>query len=142
MARHNKIKKVSLAVQAFNLKKMFPKSCCRISRNSLTWQADLTPSTLSKVYKILLRYRINKGPDIHVIKPELIAPKGKRLPHSYSGKRLCLYFPGSGEWRGDLILVKTIVPWISEWLVNYEIWLATGSWCGGGIHPSDGKKNR
>jgi hypothetical protein len=34
-----------------------------------------------------------------------------------------------------MLLTKSVVPWISEWLINNEIWLATGKWCGGGIHP-------
>lgn len=142
MAGNRKIKEISLAIQAFNLKKIFPKSRYQARRNCLVWETDLTPSTLSKTYTVQLIYKMNKSPDIHVTKPKLIVPEGKRLPHSYSGKRLCLYFPGSGEWRGDLLLVKTIVPWISEWLINYEIWLAIGTWCGGGIHPPDDKKNR
>jgi hypothetical protein len=70
-----------------------------------------------------------------VLKPKLVIPEGESLPHTYPGERLCLYYPGIGEWRSDVLLVKTIVPWISEWLLNYEIWLATGIWCGGGIHP-------
>jgi hypothetical protein len=140
MAGNKKIKKISLAVQVFNLKKVFPKSRYLMRRNCLTWEADLTPSHLSKTYTVQLIYKLNKSPDIHVTKPKLIIPDGKILPHTYSGDRLCLYYPGIGEWRGDLLLAKSIVPWISEWLINYEIWLATGKWCGGGIHPSMNSK--
>jgi hypothetical protein len=35
-----------------------------------------------------------------------------------------------------MLLCQTIVPWISEWLLHYEIWLVTGKWCAGGIHPT------
>lgn len=27
-------------------------------------------------------------------------------------------------------IADTIVPWTSLWLHHYEIWLATGIWCG------------
>jgi hypothetical protein len=135
MAGNRKVKKVILMVQAFNLKKVFPESRYLIRRNCLSWEGDLTPSTLSKTYAVQLIYKLNKSPDIQVTKPKLVAPEGRRLAHTYSGKRLCLYYPGVGEWRGDLLLAKTIIPWISEWLINYEIWLGTGKWCGGGIHP-------
>jgi hypothetical protein len=37
-------------------------------------------------------------------------------------------------------LAKAIVPWTSEWLLHYEIWLATGDWRGSGIHPGKPKK--
>jgi hypothetical protein len=141
MAGSKKIKRISLAVQAFNLKRMFPESRYMINRNCLTWESELTPSSLSKTYTVRLRYKLNKSPDIIVIKPGLISPDGENLPHTYSGERLCLYYPGVGEWRSNLLLARTIVPWISEWLINYEIWLATGTWCGGGIHPSMNSKN-
>ena len=70
-----------------------------------------------------------------MLKPELIAPEGKGLPHTYHGKRLCLYYPGIDDWRGDMLLSKIIIPWISEWLLHYEIWLVTEKWYGGGKHP-------
>jgi len=135
MADFKEIKRRNLAVQALSLKKMFPKSICSIIHNCLTWEADLTPSPLSKTYKVQVKYKLKKSPDILVLKPKLVVPEGKRLPHTYSGERLCLYYPRIGEWRGDMLIVKTIIPWISEWLVNYEIWLVTGTWCGGGRHP-------
>jgi len=96
----------------------------------------LRPTPLSETYIVQLRYTLAKSPQIKVLKPELIPPEGKCLPHTYHGKRLCLYYPGIGDWRGDMLLSKTIVPWISEWLLHYEIWLVTGKWCGGGKHPS------
>ena len=131
MGHNRKIKKTSLAVQSFNLKRMFPNSDIHVLRNCLTWTADLKPSALSDTYTAQLTYKLNQQPEIHVLRPKLIVPERGRLPHTYSGNRLCLYYPGIGEWRGNMLLTKSVVPWISEWLVNYEIWLATGKWCGG-----------
>ena len=37
-----------------------------------------------------------------------------------------------------MFIADTIVPWACEWLLHYEIWLATGEWHGGGEHPSAG----
>jgi hypothetical protein len=34
-----------------------------------------------------------------------------------------------------MFVADTIVPWIDLWLINYEYWLATGIWFGGGQHP-------
>lgn len=122
-------------MQLVHLKKLFPESTASIYRNCLTWKGEVKPTPLSETYAVQLRYTLAKSPQIKVLKPELIPPEGKCLPHIYHGKRLCLYYPGIGDWRGDMLLLKTIVPWISEWLYCYEIWLATGEWCGGGIHP-------
>ncbi|MDY0295864.1 MAG: hypothetical protein RB296_00975 [Acidobacteriota bacterium] len=40
-----------------------------------------------------------------------------------------------------MIIAKTIVPWASEWLIFYELWLATGEWLGGGIHAGTYKED-
>lgn len=37
-----------------------------------------------------------------------------------------------------MLLAKTILPWTAEWLLHYEVWLVTGEWVGGGVHPNGG----
>lgn len=40
-------------------------------------------------------------------------------------------------------IADTLVPWASEWLLFYELWLATdGQWLGEGEHPPPGPLNR
>ena len=34
-------------------------------------------------------------------------------------------------------IALTIVPWLSLWLFYYEVWRATGTWYGGGTHPTE-----
>lgn len=110
MAGSKGVKCFNLAVQAFNFKKIFPDSVYTIKHNCLIWEAELTPSALSKTYTVQVKYKLKKRPDILVLKPKLVNLEGESLPHTYPGERLCLYYPGIGEWRGDMLLVKTIVP--------------------------------
>ena len=49
--------------------------------------------------------------------------------------QICLY--RHREFTKDKFLANTIIPWTVEWLYFYEIWLATGEWCGGGEHPGE-----
>lgn len=42
-----------------------------------------------------------------------------------------------GEWKPRMKLADTIVPWAAEWLLHYELWLATGEWGGGGVHRGE-----
>jgi hypothetical protein len=76
---------------------------------------------------------------VKIIDPCLERLEGERLPHVYENDELCLYYPG--EWSGKSHIADTIIPWISEWLLHYEIWLATGEWQGGGEHPSTHEKS-
>jgi hypothetical protein len=76
-------------------------------------------------------------PSVRVVEPGLESRGGEAPPHLYRGEKLCLYYPRFNEWHGGMFLAHTIVPWTSEWLFNYELWLATGEWFGGGIHPQE-----
>ena len=133
-------KTTSLAVQAGHLQKLFPSSRVSFKRSQLTWVVTLQPSPLSQTYKVRLQYKLDERPDIEVLEPTLEERDGQRPPHLYPKGRLCLYLPRMNEWNGEMLLADTIVPWISEWLLNYEIWLATGEWCGGGEHPDVDEK--
>ena len=67
----------------------------------------------------------------------------KQLPHVYSTskQRLCLFFPNGKEWNRSHLISETIIPWASEWLYYYELWLITGEWLGGGTeHSVENKK--
>lgn len=55
----------------------------------------------------------------------------------YADDRPCLYYPKAKEWSESMLIADTIVPWLAEWLFHYEIWVLTGQWEGGGIHPRE-----
>lgn len=103
-----------------------------------TWKTTLCPSELSSSYEIKLVYKFGKNPDVFVVSPKPLAlAEGKlKLPHVYdhNSQWLCLYHKPSREWTPNMMIADTIVPWISEWLLHYEYWVATGVWNGGGIH--------
>ena len=123
----------SLALQQLSLRKVFPDARSRIQRSELTFETEITPTPTSDTYRIRLTYKLGDKPRVVVLSPELGPIDGCPLPHTYDGKRLCLYW--SGEWNRDEFLVDTVVPWASEWLANYETWAFTGKWLGGGTHP-------
>jgi hypothetical protein len=70
---------------------------------------------------------------VRVQRPQLDGRPGESLPHVYREGTLCLY--RKGEWSSAMLIANSIVPWASEWLLFYEIWLATGEWHGGGDWP-------
>jgi len=134
MASWTRQKTLNLAVQAAQLGKHFPGSQTAIRRSQLTWHGKITPSPLSSTYAVRLRYRLRERPKVEVLEPKLQLRGETKPPHLFSGDELCLYL--ANEWHSSMLLADTIVPWIAEWLLHYEIWLATGEWCGGGVHPN------
>ena len=97
----------------------------------MTATTDLQPTPVSQRYTVRLHYRHGGVPHVHVLAPQLrLHPDATALPHTYPGDRLCLHLPG--QWQPTMLIAHTTIPWTSEWLLYYEIWLATGHWGGGG----------
>jgi hypothetical protein len=115
-----------------------PRFQSTVHKGLLVCRGSIRPTALNATYKVRLEYRVWDVPRVFVIEPALRERKpGERIPHTYTdrGPRPCLYLPGSHEWRTDKRVADTIVPWLSEWLFYYEVWLVTGEWLGGGVHP-------
>lgn len=126
---------IPMATQMARLIKAYPSSQASLKRDVLRWVVDLTPTPLSRTYRVKLEMHKDGKPEVRLIQPTLQTREGERCPHLYPDGVLCLYLPGAFEWTKEMQLVETIVPWISEWLAHYEVWLATGEWTGGGEHP-------
>ena len=133
-----KKQELSLVVQANRLKSYFPDSKCFIRNNTLTWKGNLQPMHVSQKYLIKVVYQREKPPDVYVLDPKpLPLAKGEtKLKHTYdtTKQHLCLYYRKAKEWDKAKFIADTIIPWTSEWLLHYELWVATGIWHGGGIH--------
>ncbi|MFC1497344.1 hypothetical protein ACFLS1_02580 [Verrucomicrobiota bacterium] len=138
-----KAKKLTIAQQAYSLRSLYPEALCNARREHLDWTGVLIPTPLSSSYVVNIVYMKGWHPKTFVREPKLDTISGKRLPHVYNHdeQRLCLYFsPDSKEWNSSMSIARTIVPWASEWLYFYELWLATGEWLGGGIHIESPKE--
>lgn len=134
MARPPRRSLLTVTQQAVMLRRHFPEHPRPlVRRNRLVWIVALQPTPLSVTYRVRIEYVLGDRPHVTVIDPQLERPRGEPLPHVFPHDELCLYFR-EFDGRTDLI-AKTIVPWASEWLYFYEVWLTTGEWHGGGVHP-------
>lgn len=137
MAVKIKKKELNLPIQAAKIKKRFPGSRIITYPHQLIWKGSLTPSYWSDTYDIKIRYKIGMHPAVYVINKKLQRYPGKKyLPHVYDTAQqwLCLYYKKAREWKSNMFIADTIIPWTSEWLYHYEIWAGTGKWQGKGIH--------
>lgn len=133
-------KRITITQQLAALKHAYPEGEC-ISHNNMNfvWRAKVQPTPLSKEYNIRLIYCKNNSPEVWVVGNELEKLDDPNFPHKYKidkdnkKVKLCLY--RFQEFNRTKYLSDTIIPWTIEWLYFYEIWLATGEWCGGGDHP-------
>ena len=128
---------LNFAVQELRIRALFPASKVIVSPTKLIWRHVITPSSLSATYNVELAYVRDGHPNVYIVNPKLALYPGElKLPHVYDTEKqwLCLYRRAAGEWKSNMFLADTVIPWACEWLLQYEFWLSTGTWHGGGIH--------
>lgn len=123
----------NLARQAFALRPRFPDATTKLTPTRFTWTGTLQPNDLSRVYTVRITLTDGQYPKVEVLDPVLEGRPGESIPHLFGDGSLCLHL--EHEWNSSMSMVHTTVPWTSEWLLNYEIWKATGVWYGGGEWP-------
>jgi hypothetical protein len=123
---------LSVAQQALCLKREFPEATLAVKAGQLLCRHTLKPTPLSRGYRVQLTYRVGGIPKVRVL-DELQRRQGETLPHVYGDETLCLH--ERDDWSGHMWIATTTVPWISEWLMYYELWLPDGEWYGGGAWP-------
>lgn len=127
---------ITAALQGLALRSRYPDARRPVVHGGrLVWAAEVQPTPLSVTYTARLEYRAGRHPRVAVVDPPLEHRDDQPLPHVYGADELCLFYD---EFDGTKDLIAdTVVPWVSEWLYYYELWLTTGVWHGGGIHPED-----
>lgn len=111
------------------------------------------PSPITSTYDIEVLYRSPRKPIVRILQPKLTrraAAPDEPIPHTYGfgtpGEETpCLYYPQDVQvekgWPAGRSIATTIMPWLLAWLVDYELWHATGEWLGGGVPHGDDPKN-
>lgn len=136
--------KITLPEQMFALRHAFAGAECYISgHKKLIWKGTLRPSELSNSYSVILEYSLGHKPRVIVSGEGIKKLDDPDFPHIFHRDRekneieICLCY--GDEFASDMLIADTYIPWAIEWLYYYEIWLVTGEWCGGGIHPTTAK---
>jgi len=132
-------------IQLSKIRKAFPDAkVLNKGWNNFELELNLQPSPLSEIYRIKIVYKKNLFIKIYVIDKVLkIANNRSKLPHVYNTKeqQLCLYSPSKKEWKSTQYIINSIIPWASEWLFYYELWLPDGEWYGGGHNEYPNEKS-
>jgi len=131
---------LTAAEQLQRLLLAYPASIGHSCAADLWWQGDVSPTPMSRLYRVRVRYSPDwRIPICHVLAPAphaLVASSslpGRALPHVYPNLNdaLCLFF-GREEWSPDDEIASTTVPWAALWLRFFETWLVTNTWEGSG----------
>lgn len=136
MSRFPRPRPLSLERQLLNLQALWPLGKASIAGNALVWIGFLTPTVLSRTYRVRLTLPPGTArPVVQVLEPDLRALAGPgEIPHLYCQERLhlCLYTPAKGQWNRTMSVAHTLLPWAMLWLYYFEDWLPDRVWRGGG----------
>lgn len=99
---------------------------CKITSNGLICNGIFKVPDTSK-YEVEIKYLIPQHPKVFIVDPKI---SYNPEIHMYKGGSLCLYYPKDNSWNINCLLYNTIIPWISEWLIFYEIYKIKGEWLG------------
>lgn len=132
---------LSLPIQLLHLLGAYPDSSGSILHGGrLVWRATVKPSALSDIYQVCIEAKPRSFPQVWVSGGAVDRCKDlPSVPHKLGYEerpprvRVCLQY---GDWSTDQLFTETVMPWCSEWILHFEIWMATDEWHGGGIHPS------
>lgn len=112
----------------------YPEFSSQRQGNQATWEGRFRPLASCATYLVRIVALSGQRPRVTVLEPALRIPRDQWTDtHRFLDGDLCLHL--HQEWAPDQFVADTIVPWTDMWLVNYEYWLATDIWLGGGVHP-------
>jgi hypothetical protein len=132
--RGPKVRSKTAVAQIRDMAQKFPEISFRRRGNEAIWTGKFKPTGACATYLVCIEALSGQRPRVWVIEPTLRIPPEKYLEtHCFDDGSLCLHL--HEEWKPDQFIADTIVAWIPLWLLNYEYWLATGLWHGGGVHP-------
>lgn len=136
--KNNKQKYRKIVLEKELLKKVFPFLKTEIKGIKLICRGWIRTYDESEHYRIEIEYEPWNSPVTHIIEP--IIELNARA-HMYPDGGLCLFDWREQRWQDNWHLHETIIPWIAEWLVFYELFCLTGIWHGNSaIHI--GKKEK
>ena len=102
---------------------------CEVKNKALVGAGQLKPLGCRNEYKVeiyfspFFRQRFDR---IWIRNPQIEFNKNI---HMYYDCSLCLYYPDDIP-PNQVLHLKTIIPWISEWVVKYEFWQKYKVWIG------------
>lgn len=142
MSSYFRPRRLTAAQQAAGIRQLWPGFTTSVHRGRLEARGRLRGSSITLEYIVRIEYREGDNPRAYVESPQLVrraSEPDSPIPHTYEAaaegsERPCLYLPGV-DWHSNQAIARTILPWLQCWLVDYEIWRATGHWSGGGAHP-------
>jgi hypothetical protein len=122
-----------LRYQQEMIERAYPFLHCRIINRVLVCKGVLRPHDCDQEYMIKIEYVAGHEPKSTILYPRI---EPSRKIHMYKDHSLCLCYSRDIQWTEKIRIYEYTVPWISEWIHYYEIYLLNGGVWEGPESPS------
>lgn len=129
-----------LVFQKMRIQKNFPCFKCTLQNDTLKCHGLITPDETRETYKISILKKYYDPPKVFIKSPIIEEPNSKI--HRYNDKSLCLYDWRDKPWKKHYLIDEKLIPWISEWIIFYELYKETGEWLGPEAPHSKGSNTK
>ncbi|MFS7401619.1 hypothetical protein [Carnobacterium maltaromaticum] len=138
--RKFKKKVISQALHFQMAQETFENTKLKYKKGKWYLQLSLQPTPFSPFYQIEICKGLYGNFEAWLIGgikkiDDISFPHIYRIDKTNQRVQLCLYHPKKYEWNKLQTIHTTIIPWVSDWLYYYELWLDDAVWRGGGEHP-------
>ena len=96
---------------------------CNIRNRVLICTGSIQPEGCGR-YNIKIEYVAGLEPKSTILSHEI---EPSKEIHMYNDRSICLYYPPDMAWNEKTHVYKYTIPWISEWIVFYELYLVNGN---------------
>ena len=118
----------NLFIQQQSIHKHFECFNCKVKGDSLTCYGKIIPEEGCQEYRVKIQQKRGQAPKAWIIKPQI---KYNRNIHMFEeDNSLCLYDCRINPWQSKDYIYSSIIPWIAEWIVLYELYIIHGQWLG------------
>ena len=116
----------NLRMQKYHIEANYDYLSCKIdwSQNKLICVGSLKPLESTDLYRIKIDYKVGYPPKVYILSPDI---RPSKHIHMYSDKSLCLFYEPDLKWTEKTQIFKYTIPWISEWIIFYELYLLNGN---------------
>lgn len=121
-------KHLAILLEKRLLKKYFPFLKFHIKDRKLLCYGYFQPSEYSPIFHYRVEWEPEFSPKVFPINPQIDYDDDI---HMYSDGSLCLYYPKDFIYNSKSHIYETIIPWVHEWYIFYELYQIKGIW----LHP-------
>jgi hypothetical protein len=116
----------NLFLQKKSIQKNYECFRCEVNNGVLTCIGIIIPECGCQQYKIKVQQRKGCSPKAWILDP--IIEYDSKIHMFKDDGSLCLYDHRASAWKLSDLISMSIIPWMAEWVVLYELYQIYGEW--------------